>query len=268
MVHIIKIILVLLLTLTFVWALQNRKPHDFDNKCYDCHVGMRDPTVLTRNADYLCLTCHPEQTRVSHPTGIVPKRKIPPSFPLYNGKIQCITCHLAHKTYDENDIKGKGNDSNPYLLRYSTAGKVFCFRCHFGGPDDFTVSTTDAHALGFERAHESHKRSLKGIIDDDSRECLSCHDGTISRDANVTVAGATWEHARGIGVSHPIGVEYDKAYFRNPRMFHRASSLDRRIKLLNGKIGCQTCHNHFSKNPHLLVMDNTRSRLCLQCHDL
>ncbi len=264
-----SILLVITMIVITSWAVQVNTPHSFGNKCFTCHVGKKDPTILTREPDFLCLSCHPEQKTMSHPTGIVPERNLPDIFPLYRGKLLCITCHIAHKTFDKNDTDHIQFDNNPYLLRFGQTGKRFCYQCHGSGPDGFTINKSNSHALGFAKAHSlSHDISLKNILDDGSRECLSCHDGSLSTDAEVNASGVRWEHSGGIGVSHPIGIEYNEISRRKHRAYHPASSIDRRIKLFDGKIGCQTCHTHYSEVPHLLVMDNKRSRLCLQCHNL
>ncbi len=261
--------IILSVAVVMAWAVQGRDSHVFDNRCFDCHVGSKDPAILTRDADFLCVSCHPEQKKMTHPSGIVPRRSIPPDFPLYNGKMLCITCHIAHKTYDANDSRHKQFDNNPYFLRFAVTGKAFCYQCHDGGTRGFSVNEADSHALGFGKAHTlSHDVSLKEILDDGSRECLSCHDGTLSSDASVRTSGVNWEHSGGIGVVHPIGINYSRVYSKKPQVYHHLSAIDSRIKFFNGKIGCQTCHTHYSAFPHLLVMDNKRSRLCLQCHNL
>jgi predicted CXXCH cytochrome family protein len=36
--------------------------------------------------------------------------------------------------------------------------------------------------------------------------------------------------------------------------------------LFDGNLGCGSCHSAYSKEPHLLVMNNRGSKLCLSCH--
>jgi len=47
-----------------------------------------------------------------------------------------------------------------------------------------------------------------------------------------------------------------------------AEMLDERIRLFDSRVGCGTCHSLYSKRAALLVMSNSRSNLCLSCHDL
>ena len=93
-------------------------------------------------------------------------------------------------------------------------------------------------------------------LDSESTRCMSCH--------NESAPFDTADH-------HPIGVVYSKA-----------ASLDPAILLINDRIGCGTCHVPYSEANHqtlsnersafpsvpdpLLVMDNRRSELCLECH--
>lgn len=258
------------LVLFILWAVQGGKdPHNFEGRCSDCHVGMKDPSILTRDANHLCLSCHPDNAKRSHPSGIVPNRQLPAKYPLYRGKMVCVSCHFPHRRYDIKPPKpGTMAQPGPYMLRAARVGKVFCFSCHQGSFDD---STVDSHAISMKRAHTKPLDfDKKELIDDNSRECLSCHDGTISSGTHATVGrgGVNWEHRKKIGVSHPISISYQDSYLRKPRAFHPPENLDPRITLINGMIGCETCHNHYSKNKKHLVMDNFKSRLCLSCHNL
>jgi len=53
---------------------------------------------------------------------------------------------------------------------------------------------------------------------------------------------------------------------KKPRQFTAPYDLPRELRLYDGKIGCGTCHNAFSKEKSMLVINNRRSRLCLECH--
>ena len=65
-------------------------------------------------------------------------------------------------------------------------------------------------------------------------------------------------------------------------VYSKMASLDPAIRLIDGRIGCGTCHVPYTEANHqtlsnersafpsvpdpLLVMDNRRSELCLECH--
>lgn len=264
-----RILLVILLGLGTVAALRLALApggvHNFTGRCEQCHVGLKNPRILTRDPDVLCLPCHADQQTRSHPSNLLPRRAVPARFPLYGGKMTCVTCHIAHRAMGPDDTAHAALGDTPYLLRYESAGKAFCFQCHQG---DFLDDTVDSHAVAFQLAHSASRSALKDRLDANSRECLSCHDGTLSRGFDAQVAGVNWEHTRNIGLSHPIGVDYAEAYRKKPREYHAPGSLDPRLRLTDGKISCETCHDHYSRYPHLLVMENIRSRLCLSCHNL
>ena len=66
--------------------------------------------------------------------------------------------------------------------------------------------------------------------------------------------------------SHPIGADYEKASSGNPALKPRAL-LPAEIILPEGKVGCESCHNLHSSNPHFLVFSNMNDALCLGCHN-
>jgi predicted CXXCH cytochrome family protein len=63
---------------------------------------------------------------------------------------------------------------------------------------------------------------------------------------------------------HPIGAEQHP---RGPgdNLVH-PNSLDPRIRLFDGRVGCGSCHSPYAREHALLVMSNDRSALCLSCH--
>ncbi|MCP5052399.1 MAG: hypothetical protein GY940_34850 [bacterium] len=263
-------VLVTLTVMVILLAVPGKVSHDFEGKCNLCHVGLKDPSILTREIDHLCLSCHPGSARRSHPSNIVPAKALPDQFPLTGRKMVCVTCHFPHRVLGQPDQAPSPGRTvpGPYMLRSVKVGKVFCFSCHKGG---FTDEAVDSHAIALKRAHTPVAAldfQQKQLIDDNSRECLSCHDGTISTGTHSEIRGLSWEHKKNIGISHPISVDYQSVYLRKPREYHPPEGLDPRITLINGKIGCETCHNHYSKNKKHLVMNNNGSRLCLACHNL
>lgn len=258
-----SIILLIIVSYTVYSSLSNNNPHMFEGQCENCHLGLKNTDMLVYEPERLCTNCHKSQTNRSHPSDLYPKKNLPKIFPLFKGKMVCTSCHYAHPKFGQGKGK-KDADTNPYFLRYEEAGKIFCFQCHKG---DFSGGAKDSHALSMKKAHlASNIDSLDEIIDDNSRDCLSCHDGTLSSSANVRTEGANFEHS--VGMSHPIGVSYENAYRKKPNEYRNINIIDNKIKLFDGKIGCETCHDHYSTEKHKLVINNYRSRLCLSCHDL
>lgn len=95
----------------------------------------------------------------------------------------------------------------------------------------------------------SYQTAESGNLDPMSSECLSCHDGS---SAPLT------------GYSHPVGVQYP-AFSRSGRYVSKGA-LNRRIVLIDGKVGCLSCHNPLNPSKFHLVMSNDGSRLCFSCH--
>jgi predicted CXXCH cytochrome family protein len=240
--------------------------HDFSGKCDFCHVGLKDPSLLTRECDSLCLSCHAGADVLSHPSGFSPGKSLPPVFPLFRGKMTCGTCHFPPCRAAARGDESAPPAAGPSGLRSGESGRAFCIQCHTEGLNSFA---SDSHAQVVRRAHSpAFAPQLKEAIDTKSRECLSCHDGTLSSAQTPDIGGVQWEHGADIGLSHPIAVDYAEVYRRNSRTYHRPELLDSRVRLFGGRIACETCHDHYSKIGKKLVMDNGGSRLCLSCHNL
>lgn len=227
----------------------NRQVHNFEGKCSMCHLSFADgKKIFVKEIDFLCSECH-DNLGLSHPSGMKPSMRIPDRFPLdWAGRMTCATCHDVHDSSES--------------LRGEKKGRVFCYTCHRGAMGRHRGSEQPAHSRmrvdvrGFEVVNPENP------IDRLSMECLSCHDSTLGRSADVKIGSGIWSH--GNGVSHPIGVEYMKAY-RDGGFKHR-SSINPSIRLFDGKIGCGSCHNIYSKERFYLAISNRGSALCLACH--
>lgn len=235
--------------------LSARKPtHDFQGICETCHITLAEQgkKIYSREIDFLCIPCH-KQTGPSHPSGIKPSMPVPQGFPLdWAGRMTCATCHDPH-------------GDTPLLIRGGKTGKTLCLSCH--------KDLNSMHRMTGEPIHSRDKASVsimgftpvdeEGTLDHVSRECLACHDGSLGALADVTLGPGIWNHGK--GVSHPIGVDYMRAYVKGG--IRHPSGLNKALKLFNGCIGCATCHSLFSKEHFRLAINNSRSGLCLACHD-
>lgn len=100
-----------------------------------------------------------------------------------------------------------------------------------------------------------------------SMECINCHDGTVARAVDFR-----FEKVESQGItslvtltaSHPIGVNYAKLSCSNK--FNDWRSLPPEIVLMDGKLGCASCHNLLGNNRLYLSVDMERSGLCFTCH--
>ncbi|HBB40986.1 MAG: hypothetical protein COW73_01435 [Nitrospirae bacterium CG18_big_fil_WC_8_21_14_2_50_70_55] len=201
----------------------------------------------------VCGGCHPENTRLSHPLGMVPSMAIPADLPVdAYGRVTCTTCHLHH---DQIVATGSGLGS---LRRPSIA--ALCRSCHRNEAVlNHRGTLPFAHAAG----RDTDALDPRGI-DRRSLACLGCHDGLhpeigSARSGRVRAAGLS------MNTSHPIGVELAERGRPGGRGAWR-QPVDERIHLFDHRVGCPSCHDPFSPAPEKLVMDNHGSRLCFGCH--
>ena len=102
--------------------------------------------------------------------------------------------------------------------------------------------------------------------------CAGCHDGTIANlvthrsneDGQQQPKGWFRESAAGLGGlrnEHPVDVLYPVGH---PE-FTPVGNLDPRLNLVTGRVTCLTCHAD-TDAPSRLTISNSKSRLCLSCH--
>lgn len=245
---------VLFIGLAFTTYSLMKEPHRFSQKeCSICHADIeKDAGRLRPIMSSLCEDCHKDITQnQSHPVDITPETSIPADLPLVNGKLSCITCHFVHPF----SIKYK--KLNYFLLRRPGKGLMFCNACHKIDEKGHIVFE-NAHFGSFQVTDNNTSLDLYTL------QCIECHDRYLDKSADSIGAG-TWKHFT-TKLNHPVGISYIKIAAKNPRAFNPPSALPREIRLFNGKIGCGTCHNAFSREKFMLVMNNWRSRLCLECH--
>ena len=131
---------------------------------------------------------------------------------------------------------------------------LFCSACH--GFDE------KGHIL-FENSHQGSYQvtDRNGTLDEYTLQCVECHD----RHLKNPVGAGSWRHfsAR---LNHPVGVSYMNVSAKMPGQYNPSVTLPKEIRLFNGKIGCGTCHNIYSKERYKLSMNNVGSRLCMECH--
>jgi predicted CXXCH cytochrome family protein len=250
--------LIVLVIATVIASSRRGGPHDFTEKeCYKCHVSPENnPSRLAGTVKELCLKCHSEgMVNFSHPVEVMPQlSRIPPDFPLRDGKITCNTCHNIHS--GKRSLFGR----KTYFLRRPNADmRFFCSSCHEEDPQN------PGHLVLPMTAHIGRNFMVTDPaepLDPLTIQCISCHDETIASGADYKIGEGVWNHIYG---PHPIGADYREARMRGSGLTP-VSRLDGRIRLFAGKIGCGTCHDMYSKHSSDLVMSNQESRLCSSCH--
>jgi predicted CXXCH cytochrome family protein len=244
-------------------------PHEFEeDECSRCHIadprGKESPLPLVASEKELCSDCHSiNDALLNHPVDVVPaKAEVPPDMPLtIEGTVSCSTCHDIHSPYRT------PFGTLTHFLRRQEQGRFYCAVCHKDKGREGKVGHTET----FETVHYRLKyfvTDTRDTIDQVSAECLSCHDGSVGK---LSLIGAgIWTHENDfmdfdMGM-HPIGVYYRDAFSKRPDGYKPPSLLNEKIKLINGKLSCVSCHDIYSDIPMKLVVSNERSRLCLECH--
>jgi hypothetical protein len=258
----------------------NYAPHLFStNECLECHftipqAGDEGRMRFNKPISELCGRCHKDLNILSHVVDVVPSMKMPDGMPLDSlGMMTCATCHDPHR----NRVDSR-NGKRTYYLRTERKGKQFCLLCHEdpmhpGVVSIFTPRGEVTHRRSMDRSHgfatfSSLEDNVK--LDPVSLMCIKCHEPDEREADTEQLAKGVWLHGGGIGLSHPIGTDYEDAAWRN-RELVSIKDLDERIKLFDGKIGCCSCHDPYSKGGGAgLVIGEKGSYqdLCLGCHKL
>jgi len=209
-----------------------------------------------------CLSCHREQQSkdLNHPLGVLGGKASSP--------IDCLTCHEAASTRPQHTQRTRG--SHDPLLKANP--QQLCLSCH--KQEGLSNASSLSHGLAMGRAHlaTSSKAPARGLgLDRESRDCLSCHDGSTASAAGVREHGsAAWaglEQASRIRNMHPVGVRYDASSKGSMAPQYRPKrSLPISIRLFDDKVGCGSCHSLYSREEQMLAANPQRGKLCLSCH--
>lgn len=263
-------------------------PHQFSqNDCFSCHFTIpqendEGPLRLTDTISRLCGRCHDMSKEISHQVDMVPTGdiQVPKDMPLdEQGRVTCITCHDIHRPY-----KNPLTDTRTYFLRRDVSGKNFCLACHTTNESlaKINLASNDPSSAGMAIPPVSHRPAMdKGHgfaqfdVTDTSTEldplslaCLECH-GEPGSPPKTTLGAGIWRHAKeGIGLSHPIGIDYSGAT-RDFKDLMPLERLDPRIKLFDGKMGCCSCHDPYVPNDGqslVIGMRGSYQDLCFGCH--
>jgi predicted CXXCH cytochrome family protein len=221
------------------------------------------PAAAIMVRDKGCAACHHMDKVLSHPVNITPSMTVPSLFPLEEGQITCTTCHS-----DDAAAHAQARERHDGMLRTSSAATL-CSECHAGATGQAMHSALGRAHLQFPSRDTAPTDAEIGGLDKESSTCLSCHDGTVAKAVGIGLGdqpGDVGDHGR----SHPIGALYKDhrrpAMGQTPFPMVPASALNPRLRLFDQRLGCGSCHSPYSHEDKQLVMNNTRSRLCLSCH--
>jgi len=262
------------------WGWQMHAPPPTSSECADdcrtecarCHTlsPFQAELVITDPVNAACLSveCHGDAFSGSndHPDLLAVKEgdlftymPIPSLFWLDDhvdeaGKsaprLNCATCHDPHPTTVER---------RPALLRGDATDAAFCASCH--NDDDPGWAP---HKTGVIHAHTrpwtEDAVGENGTLDTISAGCTaSCHRQDDPHSSFCLLA------QKGGCLGHFVGLIYRESTEKNPQLAP-SESLPSSIFLNEGKVGCLSCHDIYSKEKDLLTVSNEGSALCLSCH--
>jgi hypothetical protein len=214
-----------------------------------------------------CLECH-KYSENHHPFGIVPAHSANYPFPLYSGKITCLTCHVEDHLGSVNLLR-----EGPYSDR-----REFCFKCHVKEK----YVKIDPHIMLDGRGNV---RSVGG-----QPVCLFCHSVQPNQAADRTedvlfsadVAFLCWR-------CHPTmanSIFFEDHFLITPSMEMRRfmekqeQQLQVTVPLMpRDRITCSTCHNPHQKGVILYGPSSSGAdashrlrlpadKICIVCHNI
>lgn len=231
---------------------------------------------LSTWTDSNCGNCHTQGSQ-SHPVNILAPMGVPEGLPLENGKITCVTCH--DNTSSELHMQARLNHTP--MLR-DLGGISLCYECHDPaasihgaklGRAHFTSMASSMSFGGSSTIETGTTGSLiSSEIDAISRDCLTCHDGSVAKDVSTGARNPSRVPGSLIGsrADHSLGVYPMDGMSSNPndemRRYVMPTALDSRINLVDGKVSCVSCHNPYSSVQKQMVMPDYKQNLCQTCH--
>jgi predicted CXXCH cytochrome family protein len=153
---------------------------------------------------------------------------------------------------------------------------IFCHTPHNAKTTQLAPLWNHASTVATYTAYSSSTlNAVPGAPSNNSKACLSCHDGTVALDAYGSRTGTTMiDGGALIGTNlsddHPIGFTYDGAlatldgHLVTPAS---GSQVVADVPLFSAKMECGSCHNaHDNSLGDFLRVNNAGSALCLKCH--
>jgi predicted CXXCH cytochrome family protein len=105
-------------------------------------------------------------------------------------------------------------------------------------------------------------------LDPISFDCITCHDGISAplHDIRFKNDARRAGNIQTVMGPHPIGMHYGSASYAKPGSLRDQGSLNDDMVLVNGRVGCLSCHNPLNPEQKHLIVGLDQSQLCLTCH--
>ncbi len=191
----------------------------------------------------------------------------------YTGKAQAGIANSKH------DLSMTSTGGGTYKSTTETQICIFCHTPHNAktGTDNLVPLWNHASTAAiFTLYSSSTLNAVPGQPSNNSKACLSCHDGTVAVDTyggntgNKMITGTALV-GTDLSNDHPISFTYDAALATaDGGLVTPASALQvvAGIPLYTAKVECASCHNvHDNAIGDFLRSTNAGSALCLKCHN-
>lgn len=125
----------------------------------------------------------------------------------------------------------------------------------------YGVSVVEAGSLGegfLSFIMDETEAATKPVaMDDVSQQCMSCHNGSLGSHIQIKDATKPMQFSSFGTRAHPVGMQYATYAAQQPHSFRKPAALNPKIQLVDGRVGCLSCHK--VKQNEMLVAVNQNS---------
>jgi predicted CXXCH cytochrome family protein len=217
--------------------------------CGRCHLFVAsnsEESFTLPNQEVECRSCH-----MAALAG-----RVAEAFPLafHEDKMRdCRECHFFHKR----DLLH--SDSLTFSMGKSSSKRdAVCVLCHQEGGKMGNLSAGHRQAASI-----IHSGWVAQLDAGPSAICLSCHSQHGS--GNMTGLNGIAVRQFDKNKDHPYGIVVHATAMVNGSRIR--NNIDNRLRLVDSRLECLTCHNLTANNRHRLVIAESQTALCIGCHE-
>jgi predicted CXXCH cytochrome family protein len=217
--------------------------------CGNCHLF-----VASASNESYALPNQQAECRSCHMAALSAPRAGTFTLAFHEDKMRdCRDCHYFHK---RNLLH---TDSLSFSMgKNAPARDAVCVNCHRAGGRLENISP--GHRLAAPMIHAGWKTHLEA---GPSAVCLSCHSqhGADRMESMGMVETRRFDDR----TDHPYGVVVRGTAMINGSRIR--DNIDRRLRLVDSRLECLTCHDLTANNRHRLVIAESETALCIGCHE-
>ncbi len=226
------------------------RPHS-EIPCSECHTmtaELDDGGLAGMDLGRQCRSCHEAALAQDTDLGLTFHG---------DGKRGCTECHSFHQL---DRVSALGRE---FLFAYGNQRlRSQCFACH--SRRENLAGLSEGHVAAARLFHSDFKY-LSGLSA--SQACLICHSENPALTAEMSGGTGTPLTPRfDPHGSHPTGVRVVTGGGEPGNRIR--PTIDRRLRLVDGRIECVTCHSLSAQTQYRLAGFTDRTELCRGCHDL